>query len=437
MIDICWDLVVGRGGQALLIWICYPLFRRSLSRVMETNGVSFQVFAAISFDQISVSSVAKLTTATVGAITGRRQVNSHAKRTSSWHFLCLILTSAYLLSYPTFLSSITGYQTLLSPYAWVTPLRTGLVPTSGWSTPMYVLLDGSRIGLQDYFPIYMYDDSGTYDSIEAGAANYSKLYSTLISCYLQPELLSNTTAQQAQEYFARGEDFVFSPSNACSFTLPPNATSLVQSISSSVTLSGEVYNISSPTLSIVGNAKTTQDSDAEYFAFGNVTFTSMYLKRYSMCVPDTTYQWGFASIPSFILCLLTIVFAAMLVALQQDAFLNGRIDRYEEFRRTNVFRDVLDLADGLKDTFRYIQSKSAREVKELVDGSSSVMMLETGGLLHSRKEARREAKLRHAPPMQQSTRWQPTLPVSRWRRSTSDSESSAEKGYITVDEVEL
>ncbi|KAK5151410.1 hypothetical protein LTS14_009253 [Recurvomyces mirabilis] len=404
---------------------------------METNGVSFSVFAAISFDQVSVSFVATLTAAAVGAVTGRRQANFHAKRTSSRHFLCLLLTSAYLLSFPTFLSSITGYQTLLSPYAWVSPLRIGLVPTSEWSTPMYVLPDGSRIGLQDYFPIYMYDDRATYESIAAGTANHTTLYSTLISCYIQPELLSNATAQQAQEYFARGENFVFAPADVCSFTLPPNSTSLVQSMSSSVTLSGEVYNISSPTLSIVGNAETTQDSEAEYFAFGNVTFTTMYQKRYSMCVPDTTYQWGFASIPFFIFCLLTIVFAALLVALQQDAFMNGRIDRYKEFRSTNVFQDVLDLADGLKDTFEGIQSKSAREVKELVDGPSSVMMLKTDGLLHSRKEVRREAKLRHAPPTQRSTRWQPTLPVSRWRRITPSSESSAKEGYITVDEVEL
>ena len=67
IIDISWNLFVGRGGQAFLVWMCYPLFRRGLARVMDTSGVSFKFFASLSSDQVSLSSLARPATPIVNA----------------------------------------------------------------------------------------------------------------------------------------------------------------------------------------------------------------------------------------------------------------------------------------------------------------------------------------------------------------------------------
>ena len=53
VIDIFWDLVVGRGGQAVLALLAYPVVRRSLRVQMERGSVHFKVFAALAFEKIS------------------------------------------------------------------------------------------------------------------------------------------------------------------------------------------------------------------------------------------------------------------------------------------------------------------------------------------------------------------------------------------------
>ena len=107
IIDIIWDVVVGRGGQLILIYIAYRVFNRSLIYVMEKRAVSYQTYSAVSFGSTSLTSISQYLQ------------NIHWPRSgSSWHswriFLAMTLASLYVVSMPTLLSAMTGYAAVFA-----------------------------------------------------------------------------------------------------------------------------------------------------------------------------------------------------------------------------------------------------------------------------------------------------------------------------------
>lgn len=96
-IDVGWDLIVGRGGQILLALFSYRIWSAILLLSMETHAVSFYTYTAVGFDRgpifIIWASLRDLWA-------GRSQERLIP--------LMGILTSLYLLVFPTFVSSFVG-----------------------------------------------------------------------------------------------------------------------------------------------------------------------------------------------------------------------------------------------------------------------------------------------------------------------------------------
>lgn len=108
ILDIIWDVAMGRGGQLLLIYIAYQTFSRSLAYVMETNAVSYQTYSAVSFESTSMHSIWQYLR------------NLGWKRSDqtwrSWRiFIAMTLASLYVASMPTLFSAMTGYAALFAP----------------------------------------------------------------------------------------------------------------------------------------------------------------------------------------------------------------------------------------------------------------------------------------------------------------------------------
>jgi hypothetical protein len=61
IIDVVWDVVVGRGGQAILAATSYIIFSKCLLRIMERNSVSYGTFEVLGFQTASASTIIKLT----------------------------------------------------------------------------------------------------------------------------------------------------------------------------------------------------------------------------------------------------------------------------------------------------------------------------------------------------------------------------------------
>jgi hypothetical protein len=52
-IDLVWDIVISRGGQALLGWITYKVYTAALMKIMETHIVSYDLYASLTLSVCS------------------------------------------------------------------------------------------------------------------------------------------------------------------------------------------------------------------------------------------------------------------------------------------------------------------------------------------------------------------------------------------------
>src|SRR5438034_6720862 len=57
IIDIIWDLAVGRGGQIILAYVAYRVLNEALLFSMESHPTSYEMFTTISFEPVSLSSL--------------------------------------------------------------------------------------------------------------------------------------------------------------------------------------------------------------------------------------------------------------------------------------------------------------------------------------------------------------------------------------------
>ncbi|KAI3392689.1 hypothetical protein diail_5289 [Diaporthe ilicicola] len=98
LIDVAFDLLVGSGGQAFLAWVAYKVYTDVLVRVAEEGKVGYEAFAAITLKPNSLDTIWKV----VSSIYSTRRL--WAKSTMVW----MVLTMAYILSFPTLMSAATS-----------------------------------------------------------------------------------------------------------------------------------------------------------------------------------------------------------------------------------------------------------------------------------------------------------------------------------------
>ena len=146
-IDICWDLVVGRGGQALFMVLTYPLMRDSVRLSLERRPASFSVVAATAFSKISWTSMWALGHSLSAKPNNARRVPFVPwVRSCNWHFVGLIVVCVYFLVFPTLTAAMTGYQARLSSLV-KDPENGNFVPTSSLGQPQATVIDSHRVGL--------------------------------------------------------------------------------------------------------------------------------------------------------------------------------------------------------------------------------------------------------------------------------------------------
>ncbi|KAL0257633.1 hypothetical protein SLS55_006796 [Diplodia seriata] len=105
-IDIAFDLIVGRGGQLLFGLIAYPVFTDVLLYSMETQSATYAYYAAVAFDTVSVSTMTQISKDLCQRPKANRNLRIILVTTG------LLLTSLYIVSFPTLASAATGYTTL-------------------------------------------------------------------------------------------------------------------------------------------------------------------------------------------------------------------------------------------------------------------------------------------------------------------------------------
>lgn len=164
-IDICFDLVVGRGSQLLLALATYPILRRSILRSMEVGEFSLALLLPFFMERLSVNSLwamfanmryrrTKSKTDEHAELVGFRK----AKVRVDWRVVLVALVGCYVLALPTITSVMTSYQVRSAPFL---PDGLGYVSTKEIENriPDFILWNGDLVGLSENYP--MYNDSDT------------------------------------------------------------------------------------------------------------------------------------------------------------------------------------------------------------------------------------------------------------------------------------
>ncbi|KAK5722650.1 hypothetical protein LTR15_005882 [Elasticomyces elasticus] len=299
--DVCWDVIVGRGGQILLIYIASRVFASSLAYLMESRPVSFEAYGTVAFSTGSMSSIIPYLRALVSK---RYPVN---RLPSTWKtiriFTMFALATIYTAAMPTLYSAMTGYAVVSGPALVVPPVKyqmsgydcaeTGgcaTFPCGGPGASIYadaaggfkrgfgVCQDCERVELGDDITIPREDDAAATRNIEA----YSKAH--------QADYDAAAAEPHASETALGSFPFVHhstKPSEDQNYK--PYTIDLPAPLLDILTW-GENAQTGSPNSWLCNGV----EYNSEWFSLRNVTGT---------CQAGGEYQWGFSYLLLFSVCI--------------------------------------------------------------------------------------------------------------------------------------
>jgi hypothetical protein len=109
VIDIAWDVLVGRGGQTALIVVAHRVFGQVVKVLMQQGEVGYDLFSAVAFDAGSASSLVTIGRHVVGATPVPRT------RRVVLAYVGMALATLYIVVMPSLLAAMTGYTSYYGP----------------------------------------------------------------------------------------------------------------------------------------------------------------------------------------------------------------------------------------------------------------------------------------------------------------------------------
>jgi hypothetical protein len=107
ILDVVWDIIIGRGVQLLAWAVGYLVFSDALLLAIERHPASFQVFQRIALEGPSLLSLYTLV----------KELWCAKSRRTKALFLYIWVSTLYIISIPMFLGAMTGYDS--TSIAWV------------------------------------------------------------------------------------------------------------------------------------------------------------------------------------------------------------------------------------------------------------------------------------------------------------------------------
>ncbi|KAJ9642497.1 hypothetical protein H2199_004878 [Coniosporium tulheliwenetii] len=289
-IDIIWDLFIGRGGQAVLMYIAYRVFTRSLVFSMESRPTPYQVFAAIAFDTVSMNTI---------HILGKECVAPWQRtRRRRLTIVGLIFASSYILAFPTLISALTGYDATYRPYVNVTD--GSMVPLSSFEDADWVVWDGSRVGLAD----------GALILVDSSSSLFSPI----------PTINSTSIATYKRNYYDSPQGL--KPSNG----------------SSNLTLGKTTYYLDWPYLNI--------EELVDTLVYQGQNYSKSFVAENGVCQPGKAYRWGFSSQILFFFSIFHMLWICVMWTIWGDARKNSHLARQGYTIAT--YRAVIDLSKAIR-----------------------------------------------------------------------------------------
>ncbi|KAL5392395.1 hypothetical protein DPSP01_000904 [Paraphaeosphaeria sporulosa] len=327
VIDIAWDLCVGRGGQMLLAWVNYVVFNEWLVYHMEQHRTSYKMATSVAFQTTTLG--------TLGVL-GKEWL-AFGERTWGrfWRWLavlCMLIATLYVLAFPTLMAAMTGYITTYEPY--VMDEGRSLVPWKDVRRVEYVVRDSERVG---FYGGELVSATGD-DELARALANYSRYYLDVFpgrpafeSTILPPDSLLTRTVQRNTSstfVFNSSTTHLSPPTLRITFGLPRGP------YSASTPSPGLPY----PYYTLTPG--TTAARQAPYYP-------ADFIHARGSCKPSETYQWGFSYIFLFMVSIFNFVWSCIMAGMWMDVRTRSRM--YRAGRRPGLLRSILDFAAAMRE----------------------------------------------------------------------------------------
>lgn len=140
VIDIAWDLMVGRGLQMALAWVNWTVFNEWVVYHAERWRTGYKMYTAVALQTTSWTMMG----------VAAKEFLCFGERTWARFFrwlamFCIFISTLYVLAFPTLMAAMTGYITTYEPY--LEDYDRNLIEWSKVEEVVAIVRDAERLGL--------------------------------------------------------------------------------------------------------------------------------------------------------------------------------------------------------------------------------------------------------------------------------------------------
>jgi hypothetical protein len=407
IVNVIWDLLVGRGLQIILVFTAFHVFSKVLLRLMEREEIPFRTYGAVSFQPGTFSAFFKLITAIRAPppeeplLPGGQNEDQRSGNGRSWKARAAILVMALLTLYiavlPTLLSAMNGYYALSYPSLSYYPTKQ-LMIEMGLTTDVACDILGSDNQLQGIAPAW---------GVLLDAERVHLDPSFLVLEYPPDPAFLRYYAQNKDAYDQMATDptcIGVEDTSSC------NATDIYSTFTFNQTAGAPLWMLDPPLLNlqvfppfntIVANSTPSPGILPSTWTCGNQIFDDKdFFPQFGFSFPNVTgtcnglgnYRWGFSYPLTLLVCVLNLVGAITLFAL----WLYGTGDA-QGTRRAKESTSTIRAAAHIIDQARTIYGDEA------VNGTWNADEMDQN--IYGGKRGMRIKAERNTPEAKESRRW--------------------------------
>ncbi|KAF3047164.1 hypothetical protein E8E12_011519 [Didymella heteroderae] len=327
VIDIAWDLLVGRGGQMGLAWVNWVVFNEWLVFHLEKWRTSYKMY----------STVALQTTSWTMLGVAAKEFLYFGERSWARFFrwlavFSMLISTLYVLAFPTLMAAMTGYITTYEPY-----VEDRDHDLKEWSKVDEIVRTISSGGVGIGF-----DEGALY--VTAKDEELIRAVDDFISKYATANktLTFTWSGSQPAEYI--GDD-----GSGIKQKVYFIDTGVNWEFEKTIWTTNETVTIEVP----LSTGKPLRDLVApqeQYYSIGGRygdRYNSSWVRSHSSCKPSETYQWGFSYIFVFMVSIFNFLWSSIMISMWLDTRRGSRM--YKSGRRPGLLRSVLDLAAAVRE----------------------------------------------------------------------------------------
>ncbi|KAF2012797.1 hypothetical protein BU24DRAFT_425419 [Aaosphaeria arxii CBS 175.79] len=305
IIDVLWDLVLGRGVQLLAWWASYRIFADVLLGIIERHATSYETFLHIALDGPSLASMWTLI---------KDLFRTRSKRTWALFFYMLV-SILYVLCIPVFLGAMTGYDSTQIPWVDLDD-NNHIIPASTVDNGLIVHSLGNKTFSNPICSSELDSKINTYNNEQ-----YERQQNC--DCRLPNGTVLAWTKWADRYYYNWGSDYRLGD---C-VTVFPNTKTYKDWDGNTKSCNGSTY------YTLSDDGKTYDVATANYesgFCYDGIGYSYSTLWSKSRCLPDTahqTYEWGFSTMMSATFIFLQFLWTITMYIIWQDAQIKSKLVR--------------------------------------------------------------------------------------------------------------